>query len=639
MTPARSIAEEPDAAPTAPVTKYLERLHSQHASLIDGSVATYIPELAKADPGWFGIALTTVDGASYEIGDSRQPFTIQSISKPLTYGLALEDLGEAAVRRRIGVEPTGDAFNSITLAPDSGSPLNPMVNSGAIAAASLIRPDGERSALDRIVDHVAAYAGRSVAIDSTVFESERRTGHRNRAIGHLLRASGSLNADPDEALDRYFAQCSIRLDTHDLSVMAATLANCGVNPLTGRRVATPATVRAVLSVMTSCGMYDAAGDWLFAVGLPAKSGVSGGIMAVVPGQLGIGVFSPRLDPRGNSVRGIAVCRDLAHDLDLHLVGRGRPRVVPVRSAHPVSQIASKRVRTETQRAILARDGEAAEVLELQGELTFLAAEAATRGLTGQDGLTGQRRQPRQPAQARQPSWVVLDLRHVDRVEAGAIGLMGDLARELRSTGRVLAISGASAFPDLTALIDRALQGSGNSPLDCFADVDLAREWCEDQVLALAREPDVETGPGELHEHELLRGLDATALATLDAHLRRVCYVPGSAIVRRGDMADRLFLIVSGRLSVTIETPGGFVRRLSTLSDGMVFGELSLIGRETRTADVHADTMVECQVLEADAFERLTAEHPGLACVLLANLLRVVGRTARRMTSEVALLAG
>ncbi len=528
------------------------------------------------------------------------------------------------------MEPTGDAFNSITLAPDSGSPLNPMVNSGAIAAASLIRPDEERSALDRIVDHVAAYAGRSLAIDSAVFESERRTGHRNRAIGHLLRASGSLDADPDEALDRYFAQCSISLDTHDLSVMAATLANCGVNPLTGRRVATPETVRAVLSVMTSCGMYDAAGDWLLSVGIPAKSGVSGGIMAVVPGQLGIGVFSPGLDPRGNSVRGIAVCRDLAHELDLHLVGRGRPRVVPVRSAHPVSEIASKRVRTEAERAILARDGNATEVRELQGELTFLAAEAATRGLTGQSGPTRQDGQPR---------WVVLDLRHVDRVETGAIGLMGDLARDLRSTGRALAISGASAFPDVTARIDRALQGGGHPPLDCFADVDLAREWCEDQVLSLARGPDVETGPGELHEHELLRGLDATALATLGAHLRRVSYVPGTAIVRRGDVADRLFLIVSGRLSVTIETPGGFVRRLSTLSDGMVFGELSLIGRETRTADVHADTMVECQVLEADAFDRLTVEHPGLACVLLANLLRVVGRTARRMTSEVAVLAG
>ena len=178
----RSIDEATDIEPAAPVTSYLERLHSRHANLVDGSVATYIPELAKADPAWFGIALTTVDGASYEVGDARQPFTIQSISKPLTYGLALDDLGEAAVRRRIGVEPTGDAFNSITLAPGSGSPLNPMVNSGAIAAASLVRADGDRTATMRIVEHIGAFAGRDLTVDVAVLESERATGHRNRAI-------------------------------------------------------------------------------------------------------------------------------------------------------------------------------------------------------------------------------------------------------------------------------------------------------------------------------------------------------------------------------------------------------------------------------------------------------------------------
>lgn len=177
MVPERSIAEVSGGASAAPVTKYLERLHSRHANSVDGFVATYIPELAKADPAWFGIALTTVDGSSYEAGDTRQAFTIQSISKPLTYSLALEDLGEATVRRHIGVEPTGDAFNSITLAPDSGKPPNPMVNSGAIAAASLIRSSGGRSALERIVDHMSAFAGRALAIDAAVFESERTTGH------------------------------------------------------------------------------------------------------------------------------------------------------------------------------------------------------------------------------------------------------------------------------------------------------------------------------------------------------------------------------------------------------------------------------------------------------------------------------
>lgn len=623
MAPDRSFDQATDIEPAAPVTSYLERLHSRHASAVEGAIATYIPELAKANPSWFGIALTTVDGASYEVGDARQPFTIQSISKPLTYSLALEDLGETAVRRRIGVEPTGDAFNSITLAPGSGSPLNPMVNSGAIAAASLIRHAAERPAGDRIVDHIGAFAGRVLTVDETVLESERATGHRNRAIAHLLRASGVLETEPDEALDRYFGQCSVSIDGRDLSVMAATLANGGVNPLTGERVAASSTVRAVLSVMTSCGMYDSAGDWLFAVGLPAKSGVSGGIMAVVPGQLGIGIFSPPLDAHGNSVRGIAVCRDLVRDLDLHLVGRGRPRVGPIRGRHAVSEIASKRLRDESDRAILATSGRLAEVRELQGELTFLAAEAATRGLAEAVGS---------------PRWVVLDLRHVDRADEGAAALIADLAGALRTMGRDLVLSGAPAFPDMVSHVDAVLAAEGLDRIRAFRDVDLAREWCEERVLALHRNGDNRTGPTDLADHELLRGVDAAGLAALRTRLQRVCYVPGARIVKRGEAGDRLFLIVSGRLSVTIELPGG-VRRLSTLSDGMVFGELSLIGREPRTADVHADTMVECHVLEADAFDQLTAEQPALACVLLANLLRVVGRTARRMTGEVALLAG
>jgi glutaminase len=623
LAPEGSSDQATDLEPAAPVTSYLERLRSRHTTLVEGAVATYIPELAKANPAWFGIALTTVDGASYEVGDARQPFTIQSISKPLTYALALEDLGESAVRRRIGVEPTGDAFNSITLAPGSGSPLNPMVNSGAIAAASLIRDSAGRSAADRIVDHTGAFAGRVLTVDETVLESERSTGHRNRAIAHLLRASGVLDSEPDEALDRYFAQCSVSIDVHDLSVIAATLANGGVNPLTGERVASSSTVRAVLSVMTSCGMYDSAGDWLFAVGLPAKSGVSGGIMAVVPGQLGIGIFSPPLDAHGNSVRGIAVCRDLVRDLDLHLVGRGRPRVAPIRSRRAVSEIASKRLRDESDRAVLATSGKLAEVRELQGELTFLAAEAATRGLDERIGT---------------PRWVVLDLRHVEGVEAGALSLVADLVRGLRSAGRNLALSGVGAFPGIVERVDAILVDGGLDPVRVFADVDRAREWCEDHVIALHRDQDPSGVSVDLIDHELLRGVDAAGLAELRDRLRRVCYVPGARIVRRGESGDRLFLIMSGRLSVTIDIPGG-IRRLSTLSSGMVFGELSLIGRETRTADVHADTVVECFVLEADAFDQLTAEQPALACVLLANLLRVVGRTARRMTGEVALLAG
>ncbi len=285
----------------SPLAAYLARIHERHRAADDGAIATYIPELGKADPAWFGIAAATLDGVVHEVGETRIPFTIQSISKPLTYALVLDDLGETAVRTRIGVEPTGEAFNAITLDRASGRPLNPMVNAGAIAAAGLVQAGDAGTRLERLLDGYGRFAGRPLSIDSEVEASERATGHRNRAIGHLLRASGALDGDADAAVERYFAQCSVAVTAADLAVIAATLANGGVNPLTGVRAASGSTVRAVLAVMSTCGMYDGAGEWLYTVGLPAKSGVSGGILAVVPGRLGLGFFAPPLDPQGNSV--------------------------------------------------------------------------------------------------------------------------------------------------------------------------------------------------------------------------------------------------------------------------------------------------------------------------------------------------
>ncbi len=224
----------------------------------------------------------------------------------------------------------------------------------------------------------------------------------------------------------------------------------------------------------------------------------------------------------------------------------------------------------------------------------------------------------------QPRWCVLDLSRVTRIDVGAASLLADLAETFQETGRELALCGAARHSLALAGINAALETAGRTPVRTFADADLAREWCEDEILELGHPEAQAGGAVNLADHELLRGVDEAGMAILSANLKRQRYVPGTVVVRRGEAADRLFLIAS---------------RLSTLSDGMVFGELALIGREARTADVRADTMVECQVLSVDDFERLTSAHPALACVLLTNLLRVVGRTARRMTGEVALLAG
>ncbi len=310
----------------SPFRAYLKDVHTRFKGVNEGKVADYIPELAKADPNWFGIAVTTVSGASFEIGDARQLFTIQSVSKPFMFGLALEDRGREFTQTRVGVEPTGDAFNSIIrLEEKSGRPYNPMINAGAIATAGMIRGAHLTERLNRVLEMFRRYAGRNLDVDMAVYTSERSTGHRNRALAHLLLNFGMLDPNLEEALDLYFQQCSILVNAQDLSVMGATLANGGVNPITGDRAIAPEYVQDMLSVMYSCGMYDYAGEWSYTVGLPAKSGVGGGVVVVVPHKMAIAVFSPPLDARGNSVRALRVCEAMSQELGLHMLSHAPDR--------------------------------------------------------------------------------------------------------------------------------------------------------------------------------------------------------------------------------------------------------------------------------------------------------------------------
>ena len=306
----------------SPLREVLREVHARYAGNDAGKVADYIPELAKANPKWFGVAVATADGQVFEVGDCRQMFTIQSISKPFVYGLALEDHGLEHVLSKVGVEPTGEAFNAIVLDEASNRPFNPMVNAGAIATADLIKGKDYPERVHRLISMFGRYFGREVHIDNTVFMSERVTGHRNRAIGHLMLNFGMVGELMADSLELYFQQCSILVNARDLAVMGATLANGGVNPLTGVRAIEQPYVKYLLSIMHSCGMYDFAGEWAYRVGIPAKSGVGGGIAGVVPNQFGIGTFSPPLDAKGNSVRGIQVCRELSEKFGLHCFESG-----------------------------------------------------------------------------------------------------------------------------------------------------------------------------------------------------------------------------------------------------------------------------------------------------------------------------
>ncbi len=295
----------------------LEHIYEQYRSLTDGKVADYIPELARANPEWFGIAVVTTDGEVFEYGDTEQSFTIQSISKPFAYGLALEDHGRDHVLSRVGVEPSGEAFNSIILDQSSKRPFNPMINSGAIVTTDLVQGRDYPDRIGRLIDGFSRYAGRDLHVDSAVFMSERATGHRNRAIAHLMVSFGMLSKNIDETLELYFQQCALLVTCRDLAVMGATLASGGINPTTGLRAVDQEYVKDILSIMLSCGMYDYSGEWAYRIGIPAKSGVGGGILAVVPGEGAVATFSPPLDGKGNSVRGIKVFEELSARCSLH----------------------------------------------------------------------------------------------------------------------------------------------------------------------------------------------------------------------------------------------------------------------------------------------------------------------------------
>src|ERR1700686_5012561 len=252
------------AALKPPLLRFLIACHADFSNETGGHVADYIPELGKADPDHFGISLATLDGHVYEVGDSRIPFTIQSMSKPFVFALALDTLGAAQVEGEIGVEPSGDPFNSIRLNADN-HPFNPMVNAGAIACSGLIHEAKGHGAFEYIRRALSRFAGRELDIDEAVFASEWATGDRNRAIGYLLRNSSVIRDDVAAVLEVYFRQCSILVTARDIAVMAATLSNRGVNPVTGEQVMTPYAISRTLSVMTSSGMYDYAGEWIYRV--------------------------------------------------------------------------------------------------------------------------------------------------------------------------------------------------------------------------------------------------------------------------------------------------------------------------------------------------------------------------------------
>ena len=316
-TPASvSTGDLPDPADVQRVVT--EAFHRYRANT-DGVVADYIPALAAASPDLFGISVVGTRGGSFEIGDVNTPFSIQSVSKPFVFALVCDDVGYDSARRRLGVNSTGFPFNSLMAVElNEDRTMNPLVNAGAIATTSLIAGATAAEKFERIRDGLSRFAGRRLSMNQDVYASEAGSNRRNQGIAHLLESYGRLYFDPDAATDVYTRQCSLEVTVHDLAAMGATLANGGVNPHTGERVVAAGVCRRVLAVMATAGLYELSGDWLYQMGVPGKSGVSGGIVTVAPGKGGLATFSPPLDPAGNSVRGQLVTKYLAERIGLNL---------------------------------------------------------------------------------------------------------------------------------------------------------------------------------------------------------------------------------------------------------------------------------------------------------------------------------
>ncbi|MBO1750516.1 glutaminase A [Actinotalea sp. BY-33] len=303
----------------ATVDRLVHAVHEEHRSVGEGEIPAGIPAIEEADPDLFGIAVVGTAGRVFCVGDAEHAFSIQSVSKPFTFALVCQALGHEEARERLGVNNTGQPFDSVMAVElNDHRTMNPMVNAGAIATTSHLPGSTAEDKWQHLHEGLSAFAGRDLEVDEAVYEAEVRSNQRNRGIAHLLEAYDHLGFEPDAAVDLYTRQCALLVTAVDLAVMGATLANGGVNPRTGDRVIDPAHCQHVLAVLATSGLYERSGDWLYEVGLPGKSGVSGGIVTASPGKAGLATYSPPLDPAGNSVRGRLATTELAESLGLNL---------------------------------------------------------------------------------------------------------------------------------------------------------------------------------------------------------------------------------------------------------------------------------------------------------------------------------
>ncbi len=597
------------------LTRIIGEVHERYADVDDGALADYIPELTQADPGHFGMVVVTADGRTYAVGDTDVSFTIQSVSKAFAYVLALDLHGPAAVEEVVDVEPSGEAFNSISLDPDTGRPRNPMINAGAIAVTGML-PDGEVPRSSWILDRLSAFAGRALDLDEAVYASEARTGHRNRAIANLLRGVDLIGDPVDGVVEDYFRQCSILVTARDLARMAAVLANGGVHPDSGSRLVGADSVDRALSVMSTCGMYDYSGTWMYDVGVPAKSGVGGGVVGVLPGQLAVAAYSPLLDAKGNSVRGVAAIRDLSRALDLHLLRGSTTTATAIRRTYRLSDVAMGRRRPDRHRSLLSDLGHRTLVVEFQGDCSAAPLERLVRAV--RDGASGF-------------DMVVVDLTRAGTTDGATATLLDGIGRDVATAGKRLLVADphgvvpAGTFDHRSAVL----------VVDTLDDALLI---CEEALLHAVDALEDVRAPVDLADFELLRDLGEHALERLRPRFASAEYPDGEVIVAEGAPTDALFLLAEGRARVEVDPDGhGSTVRVADMYPGTVFGEQGLLEQAPRSATVRALGACRAWVLSRDQLMELRRVDHLTYTRLVEHLVVALSRRLRETTREAASL--
>lgn len=607
---------KPGGTLETPLLSFLNRCRRDFLEDHSGEVAQYIPELGKADPEHFGIAVATIDGYVYETGETEVPFTIQSISKAVVFALALDLLGPEKVEASIGVEPSGEAFNSIRLRPDN-RPFNAMVNTGAIACCGLLAEQVGADAFGLIHTTLGRLAGHPLDVDEAVFQSERMTGDRNRAIAYLLRTYGGVSGDVDALLDIYFRQCSVLVTARDLAVMGACLANHGVNPLTGEQVLSNYAVARTLAVMSSSGMYDFAGEWIYRVGVPAKSGVGGGILAALPSQLGLGTFSPRLDQHGNSVRGIRTCEALSEAFDLHMLSRQDDVRACVVADYDFRTVPARPGRQRGAQRILADRSKAIRVVELSGKLSFATMDYVTRRLSDRDAL---------------PDFLILNLLRVSTITDAGMHLFTDMIASQIPRSTTVVLAGIDGLSQVASRV-RALAHEGLK-VRVFPTYDAAVEWAEDQVVYRHGGIAHSVADAELSSQALLDGLSEEEIGALAGLGTNVSFEAGVRIIAAAEPPAKVFFLLSGMASARSMTDV----RLHTMVPGMAFGELALID-EPRSADVWSDSPVVCLEVSAEQFRAFCEARPMAGAQVVRNLASLLAGRIRMATARIEALTG